>query len=167
MKWISIKVILLYAFVGCSEDIGAQLNTRIVSFDEKFEISLEEKVVIKDDNKSGEVTDSLLVEMTLLEDNRCPEGANCIRAGEVQMQLIASSRQQTEALATCIGFGCGFLDEKFRNQSSHTEVDTTVFTLDGRSYELIFMDAVPSPKVDGKKSERSDGADRAILKVVR
>ena len=159
-------LVFLYGITGCREDEGAQSSTRFANFGEDFQIGFDEKVVITS-NSLGEVTDSLLVEVVTMEDNRCPDGTTCVRAGEVQLKIAVSDRQKTESIPTCIGFDCGSIDEEFRNPNSQTEIDTTSFILDSRSYELIFKEATPYPKASGDKSEASDGAREAVLKIIR
>ena len=166
MKQMIFLLIFLYGITGCREDEGAQSGIQFANFGEDFQIGADEKVIITG-NSSGEVTDSLLVEVITMEDNRCPDGATCIRAGEVQLKIAVSDRQKTESIPTCIGFDCGSINEEFRNPNSQTEIDTTSFILDSRSYELIFKDAIPYPKASGDKSELSNGAKKAVLKIIR
>ena len=156
-----IFILLLCGAMGCAEDTAVQSNGQSVSFDEDFQLSVDERVTVTG-HGSNEVADSVLIEVMSMQDNRCPKGGNCIRAGEVQLKIIASSRQQTRSIATCIGVDCGVVDEEFRNPESVTETDTTLFTLNGKSYKLLFKEATPYPEAAGNK-----GANKAILKVVR
>ena len=161
MRYTIFLLVFLYAFVGCSED-NANSDTIFVNFGEEFELEVKQKAVVTG-NALSEVTDSVLVEIVSLQDGRCP--GVCIRAGEVQMWITVSSRQQTVSIPTCIGVDCGLVDEAFRNSERPTEIDTTNFSLSGKSYSILFKGATPHPKINGNKKIK--GADRAILEVIR
>ena len=164
MRQMIFLLILFCSITGCGENDEAQSDVQFVNFNEEFQIGIDEKAVIAG-NESGELTDSVLIEAISMQDNRCPENVDCIRAGEVQLKIVASNKQQVDSIATCIGVDCGVIDEEFRNPEVTTEIDTTSFTLNGKSYKLLFKEANPYPKVEGnKKVER---ADKAILKVIR
>ena len=156
MKWTIIQVMLLYAFVGCKEDTGAQLNTKVVNFGEEFQLQVNQKAVVTG-NGSGEVTDSLLVEMITIKDTRC---GDCISGGAAEIALKASTRKQSEDLTMCIGPDCNHPNRHIDGRN-----DTLSFTLDNVSYSLIFKDAVPFPDVNGGRKD--NGAERAILEVIR
>ena len=161
------KQLLAFLFVCCSiiacQEDGYAPQT--IGFDEEFEITLDEEVTVID--RVDSAADKLTVTLVSLQDSRCPEGITCIRAGEAQIEVEISDGRQTRALPMCIGLDCGLLDPKFGNSSIRMKNDTASLTLSNENYSLILKDAIPYPKVDGKKSEQSDGADRAILKVIR
>ena len=155
MKWNIIQVIFLYAFTGCSEDTGAQLNTKMVNFGQDFELEVNQKAIVTG-NESGEVTDSLLVEMVTIKDTRC---GDCISGGAAEIALKASTRKQSKDLRMCIGTDCSHLKQ------AGGEQDTLKFALNNIPYSLIFEGAVPIPKADSNKKIKR--AEKAILKVVR
>ena len=157
-----VVLLILCGTTACNEDGYAP---QTIGFDEEFEITLDEEVTVID--RVDSAADTLTVTLVSLQDNRCPEGVTCIRAEEAQIEVEISDGYQTRALPMCIGLDCGLLDPKFGNSTIRVKNDTASLTLSNENYLLILKDAIPYPKVDGKKSEQSDGADRAILKVIR
>ena len=158
MKNMIFLSIFLYSTVGCGEDDGSRAEVQFVTFDEEFQIGINEKVVVTG-NGLGEVTDSLLVEMITIKDTRCPRGVMCISGGAAEIAIKASAREQSEILAVCIGTDCSHLNQ------AGGEHNTLEFVLGDISYLLIFESAVPVPSVEGNK--KNNGAEKAILKVTR
>lgn len=155
MKQLAILFVFLCATIGCNED-QVNPNTLPVNFGQEFPLKVGDKAVAT----ANTATDSLLVEVISIQDNRCPRDVECIRAGEVQVEVIVTSRQQSENLAMCIGPDCGYLEERFRNSTSNTVIDTAYFTLDNIPYQLILENVLPYPMSDGQ------GANTPILRIV-
>ena len=153
-------LILFCSITGCGQNDEMQSGVQFVNFNEEFQLGVREKAIIAG-NGTGEVTDSLFVEMTSIEDTRCPEGAVCITGGAAKIALKLSNGQKSQDSEMCIGTDCSYLDR----HSNAVPIDTVTFNLDNNIYSLIFEEATPYPKADGnKKIER---ADKAILKVIR
>lgn len=96
MKHIFLLLVVFLIISGCSDE---QVNTDlpIVSFDETFELTIDEPVIVVDNLAEGEA-DSLLIQVISIQDNRCPKDAQCIRAGEVQAKVSKVSRQQVREI---------------------------------------------------------------------
>ena len=157
-------MIFLFSICGiaaCREE-GSVPQT--VGFDEIFEIKVNEEVTVINQNDS--TADVLTVKLSSLVDSRCPEGLTCIRAGDVQAEVEVSNGQQARELPMCVGVDCGLLDRRFGNTVIRMENDTASFTLSNVEYFLVFKEGIPYPKADGKKSEKSYGADRVVLEVL-
>ena len=160
MRQMILLLTLFCSITGCGENDAAQSDVQFVNFNEEFQIGVGEKAIIAG-NASGEITDSLLIEVVNLQDGRCGKGMNCIRGGSADLRVTVSKRKQAEEIATCIGPDCGFTNEEFENPTP-TEIDTTNFTLDNNTYTMIFKDAIPFPALNDNNSDK-----RAVLKVIR
>ena len=67
-------VLFLFTFTGCDDTVSAAL-------DEEFDIGLKQKAVIKEND----------IEITFLEvveDGRCPKGAECVWEGNGRVQIL-------------------------------------------------------------------------------
>ena len=162
MKRFFVQVTTVLVLIGCNESIPLR---QVVDFGDQFEIALGEKVLVTD--KSGSGPDTLSVEVISIEDDRCPTGQQCIRAGEIQVRVDVSKKGEVESLPMCLGYDCGIKNIEFANPEVRLENDTAEFLLVGTSYQLIFKEAIPHPTTEGKRSERVTSADRAILSVIR
>ena len=87
-----------------------------------------------------------------VEDSRCPEGANCIIAGFVQVDLalngVTTDGRITNHLKMCIG--CG-----------EVMYDTLDYNFAGQGYRFILKSVTPYPKIDlpNKKTDYSISLD--------
>jgi hypothetical protein len=67
-------VMILFTFTGCDDTVSAAL-------DEEFDIGLNQKAVIKEN-------DIEITFLKVLEDGRCPKGAECVWEGNGKVQIL-------------------------------------------------------------------------------
>ncbi len=113
MKNFIIFLGIIFTLINCKKDED------VIVLDEKFDIRLHEQVLLKSENLTIEVTD--------IEDNRCPEQAMCISAGEGLIDLsvnesniIVSTSQMLDTLG--YKFSC--------NLSPYPSLDTDLLIED-------------------------------------
>jgi hypothetical protein len=95
MKFIMILIVLL-SIKSCSD---ATVNPENEKFGEEFSVEYQ---------KAVDVSEELLVTFSSFEESRCPEGVQCVRAGEFFATLqLENKKTETEVSATfCIAGEC-------------------------------------------------------------
>ncbi|KQS33478.1 hypothetical protein [Dyadobacter sp. Leaf189] len=97
-------------------------------------------------------------------DSRCPEGANCIWAGNAQVDLLLSGitteGRINEHVKMCLG-GCQF-SRKDSVKTSYVLIDTLDKNFAGQQYRFILSALEPGPSLD---SVRQKEVRRIKLKV--
>jgi hypothetical protein len=87
-------------------------------------------------------TNNLLLELSGINDSRCPADGQCIWAGYVKVELnVTGSGMKKTALNLCLG-QC---DNRFK------ETDTVSFNVDNASYSVILTKVSPYPGTDQGK----------------
>lgn len=89
-----------------------------------------------------------------VQDSRCPEGVQCIWAGNATVDLsltsAISAATEPEVVKMCLG-DCRTLYPK----NSYRNADTLNYTLAGQSYRFILKAVSPTPK-DGQTVKKED-----------
>jgi hypothetical protein len=85
---------------------------------------------------------NLTATLLVVEDQRCPQDANCIHEGYVRVKLAISKANQTEKnLVVCWGM------------CSPGENTPVVFTFDGQTYEATLKNVTPLPQLTTSKEQ--------------
>ena len=79
-------------------------------------------------------------------DSRCPEGANCVWAGDalVDLEIKPAATTEPQRIQMCLG-DCRTLYPK----NGFREADTTMVNVDNTRYRLILTEIVPYPRISG------------------
>ncbi len=88
-----------------------------------------------------------------VEDSRCPEDVQCVRAGEVIVTLetrVAPKMNESQIVKMCLG-DCISLYPK----GGFREADTARISLDGNQYRLILTEVNPYPNTT-KPAQKKD-----------
>lgn len=119
----------------CKEDKDLT-GSKKADFNTPIKLAVSEKAII---SQSG-----LLLELTEINDSRCPVNVNCIWAGNAKVKLSVSG---TGMEKTDLDFCLGQCDNRFQ------EADTVIFQQNNQSYSLILNKVEPYPgTADHKKT---------------
>ena len=146
MKNTFISILSLLWLIGCqsdSESISAEIGRTF-----QLEVGKETRI-------TGQ-SDSLKIVVQSISDGRCPQGVECVRAGNAQVQLTISEGSDAQMVDLCIG-DCHLDFDKY---AGFVEQDTTLATIATQTYSVILKDVLPYPAV-GKSSDEKE----AVLEV--
>ncbi len=94
------------------------------------------------------LTDNNPATLTFAEiaDSRCPEGANCIWAGNalVDLDIKSTATAEPKRIQMCLG-DCNSLYPK----TGFRETDTAMVSVDQTKYRLILTEIAPYPRLSG------------------
>jgi hypothetical protein len=114
-----------------TESINAKDTDKVIKFKETVSLS---------------VASSATLTFAEVEDSRCPEGGQCIWAGNVIVDLVLkpanASASEVQNVKMCLG-DCKTLDP----QSGVRETDTTLVSLNGNRYTLTLLEVSPYPNL--------------------
>ncbi|QEC52034.1 hypothetical protein EDD80_11161 [Anseongella ginsenosidimutans] len=121
-------LVLLGAFQRCNDDaLHLPDGQLILKVDETY--------------KAGEME----LQLSGINDSRCPEGVNCVWAGAAVTTLALKAPSFQDTLKLCLG-DCRQLGLPFRERHSDT------LSVNGRRYELSLLEVLPYPGA-GKEGE--------------
>ncbi len=127
-------MLLLVLLVQCKKETYQPVIER--SLGQEVTLAVNQQVKLYEgeaSHKAYHLTAALLV----VEDQRCPEGVNCIHEGYVRVKLAISKAGHTEkSLVVCWGM------------CSPGENTPVLFTFGGIEYEATLNEVTPLPRVD-------------------
>lgn len=134
------SVLLTFATMSnssCRKDSIESLRT--ISFNRDFELSLNDSVIVQGEEKELGIT------LARLDDSRCPEGVQCVWAGNasVTIQLTGTDGMSGRA-ELCIG------DCPVHSNAS----ETASIKLGSHNYLVKLKDVKPYPKTGEQKSQK-------------
>ena len=126
MKYVTILLGISIMLFSCKSDsIDAKLSDRTLKYQETLSLT------------GGSLT------FADIEDSRCPEDVQCVRAGEAIVTLqthAVPTIDETQIVKMCLG-DCLGLSPK----GGFREADTANISLDGNKYRLILTEVSPYP----------------------
>jgi hypothetical protein len=111
-------------------------GSKKADLNKSFSLSVGEKAIIN--------TDRLLIELSVIDDSRCPANVQCIWAGNAKVKLaVKGTEAEQKRLDLCLG----------QCDKGFVEADTVSFEQDNKSYSLILTSVTPYPGTEeGKKT---------------
>lgn len=147
MKTLILGILSLFWLTACHSDDGERSAEK---FGKPFQLGIQQEAFI-----IGQLpTDSLNVVVESITDNRCPEGAQCIWAGNAEVSLSLSDEVDTQSLTLCLG------DCRSGENPGFIEQDTTSVTVGEQMYEVILKAVVPYPSINGSTENQE-----AVLEI--
>ncbi len=126
MKYANLLLGISFALISCKSDsLVAKISDKTIKYKDVVTLA------------GGTLT------FADVEDSRCPEDVQCIRAGEAIVTLQTSSVStinESQIIKMCLG-DCIMLYPK----GGFREADTARFSLDGNKYRLILTEVNPYP----------------------
>jgi len=130
--------------------LGCQSDSNSIDA-EKFGDTFQAKSGEEAQLSGASASNDLKVIVESITDSRCPEGVNCIRAGNAQIGLTLSKESDRQEVGLCIG--CS-------NRPNSVEQDTVSVTVASQLYEVILKDVLPYPAQDNAGAEKE-----AVLEI--
>nr|WKN39675.1 hypothetical protein K4G66_13335 [Tunicatimonas sp. TK19036] len=147
MRTLILGILSLVWLTGCQSDDGEMAG---VKFGKTFQLGSQDEVFLT----VQPAADSLKVMVDSISDSRCPEGAQCIWAGNAEVKLSLSKEKETQLLTLCIG------DCRSGDRTGFIEQDTASVTLGGQGFQVILKDVVPYPNLDNPPTQQE-----AVLEI--
>jgi len=141
MKYTIFGLLNLLWLVGCQSDYDVITTEK---FGDTFQLEIEKSIQV-----IGQ-SDTVGVTISSIDDSRCLEGVNCIRAGNAKVTISLSKVDWTVS-TLCIG-GCHLEDDRYEG---FVEQDTLLYTLESQEYEVILKDVLPYPKEDSNTKKEA------------
>ena len=136
MKYAVILLGISIALFSCKSDsIDAKLSDKTLKYQETLDLT------------GGSLT------FADIEDSRCPEDVQCVRAGEAIVTLQTRAMptiNETQIVKMCLGDCLGLYPK-----GGFREADTANISLDGNKYRLILTEVNPYPNTT-KSVQKTD-----------
>ena len=141
MRTLLLGMLSLVWFTGCQSDDAIKSS----KFGETFQLTSQKEALL---------TGQLKVLVESISDSRCPEGTQCIWAGNAEVKLSLSHEGDTQPLTLCIG------DCRSGDRTGFIEQDTTSVMVGGQSFQVILKNVVPHPNLDNPPTQQE-----AVLEI--
>jgi len=143
MRLLNIKIVVLLILpcFQCQDD-NIEFDTLIGKYGEEFQLILHQKIILTEEANTDEIVDSLIVELTSLNDVRCPADV-CITEGyaEISFKLIRNGIM--EKFKGCIGRCSIPYPQEY---SGFVSTDSLEIQLNQSQYLVLFKGIVPHRK---------------------
>lgn len=147
MKTLILGILSLVWLTGCKSDDN---DTTAEKFGKAFQLGTQQEAFVKGQSRA----DGLNVVVESIADSRCPEGVQCIWAGNAQVTLSLSSGSDTQPLTLCIG------DCRSDDRVGFIEQDTASVTVGAQAFQVILKDVVPHTS-----NTTTVGQQEAVLEI--
>lgn len=117
--------ILLFLNFACSDKIVKP------AMNEAFTVNFEQSVSLAND---------LMIKYATVQESRCPEGVQCIRAGELFATVELTDKSTTKTVKLCISGEC--IDKKL-NYGSEINYSGDVISVGSSDYRVEIVDFTP------------------------
>lgn len=141
-KWMVIALL-----IGSSLAVGCQSNNNTAEPQSSTSVVLTA-------NQSTRVGQDVSVQVTSIQDSRCPANALCIRYGSAKVGFILASESEQQTGELCLG--------ECKNGKEIQNKDTTAVQLGGTTYRVVLSEIRPYPGIGSP-----DVKPEAVIQVLK